>query len=68
MKIERILTIAKGPKREKGIDLCKHLTPEERLSLLEDLRQEMAKITQEPYPHTVEKTLMIVRRGDDAPP
>jgi len=67
MKIERVLTISKGPKREKGIDLCKHLTPQERLSLLEDLRQEMSKLTQQPYPIAIERTLTIVRRRSERP-
>jgi len=67
MKIDRVLTIVKGPKRERGIDRCKHLTPEERLSLLEDLRQEMSKLTGQPYPRSVERTLTIARRGEDAP-
>jgi hypothetical protein len=63
MKLEKILTVERMDPNEKGIDLTRHLTGRERLSLLEDLRIEMAKVGKYEYPQRLRRVLEIVRRG-----
>ncbi len=60
MKVERVLTITRRDPNEKGIDRTRHLTGRERLSLLEDLRIEMAKVCGYEYPQRVRRVLAIV--------
>ncbi len=59
MKVERVLTVSKINKDEKGIDLTRHLSGDERVSLLEDLRQEMSKVTHNEYPQRLRRVLTI---------
>ena len=62
MKLERILTIGKNNPAEKAIDLTRHLTGDERVSLLEDLKEEMAKVTHDAYPQRLRRVLTISKR------
>jgi len=62
MKVERILTIERMNPNEKGIDLTRHLTGRERVSLVEDLRIEMAKVGKYEYPQRLRRVLEIARR------
>lgn len=50
MKLQKILTIEKFNRNEKGIDHTRYLTGNDRVSLVEDLRREMAKVTHNEYP------------------
>ena len=62
MKLERVLSIEKRNPDEKGIDRTRHLTGDERVSMLEDLRKEMAKVAGYEYPKRLQKVLRIVKR------
>ena len=59
MKIERTLSISRADPNEKGIDLTRHLTGRERVSLVEDLRIEMAKVAKYEYPQRLRRVLEI---------
>lgn len=62
MKIEKVLTISKLNKVEKAIDFTRHLTHDERISMVEELRQEIAKVTQHEYPQRLRRVLTIAKR------
>jgi len=62
MKVEKVLTIAKFDPHEKAIDAARHLTHDERISMVEDLREEMAKIAHHEYPQRLRRILTIVKR------
>jgi|ETNmetMinimDraft_15_1059895.scaffolds.fasta_scaffold373050_2 nicotinamide riboside kinase len=62
LKVERKISVITRSDDTRGIDQTKHLTPEERLSLLEDLRREMAKIQQYDYPQRLRRVLEVVKR------
>ncbi len=62
--MKRVLTISKFDPNEKACDHIRHLTGDERVSLLEDLRQEMCKVTHREYPQRLRRVLTIVKRGD----
>ena len=62
MKIEKILTISKVNKAEKAIDFTRHLTHDERISMVEDIRQEITKVTQHGYPQRLRRVLTITKR------
>lgn len=62
MAIDKVLSFATANEKEKGIDRTAHLTGDERVSLLEDLRQEMAKVTGYEYPQRLRRILEITRR------
>ena len=63
MKVERVLTVERVDPNEKGIDLTRHMTGRERLSLLEDLRMEMSKVAKYEYPQRLRRVLEISHRG-----
>ena len=65
MRVEKILTVAQMDPNEKGIDLTRHMTGRERVSLVEDLRIEMARVCGYEYPRKVERTLEICKREGD---
>jgi hypothetical protein len=62
MKLEKILTIEKIDNNEKGIDHTKNLTGNDRVSLVEDLRREMAKVTHNEYPSRLRRVLEIIKK------
>jgi hypothetical protein len=62
MKIEKILTIEKSDRNEKGIDFTKNLSGNERVSLVEDLRREMSKVRHDEYPQRLRRVLEISKR------
>jgi hypothetical protein len=62
MKFERVITVSRRDKDEKGIDVTRHLTGEERVSLLEDIRRDMAKVTHHEYPSRLRRLLEISQR------
>ena len=63
MEVARILSVGRHNPDEKAIDLTRHLTGDERVSLLEDLRREMAKVTQREYPQRLRRVLEIAHRA-----
>jgi hypothetical protein len=62
MKALKALTIEKLDHNEKGIDLTKSLSGNERVSLVEDLRCEMTKVRHYAYPHRLRRVLEISKR------
>ena len=60
MKVERTIEIGRFEDEEKGIHQTRHLTSEERLSLLEDLRQDVARVTRNENPQRLRRVLDIV--------
>jgi hypothetical protein len=62
MKIEKILSVTKFNPNEKAVDTTKHLTPDARISMVEDLREEMAKVTHNEYPQRLRRILEIAKR------
>jgi len=45
----------------KACDTTKHLSGKERVSLLEDLRQEITKATKNEYPSRLRRVLEIIK-------
>ena len=62
--MKRVLTITKFDPNEKACDHTQHLTGDERVSLLEDLRQEMSKVTHREYPRRLRRVLTVAKRGE----
>jgi hypothetical protein len=62
MQVDKSLSITKFNPHEKAIDTTRHLTPGERISMVEDLREEMAKVTHHEYPQRLRRILEIVKR------
>lgn len=62
MAIDKVLSFSTINNQEKGVDYTHHLTGDERISLLEDLRQEMAKVTGHEYPQRLRRVLEITHR------
>ena len=62
--MDRILTVRKMDPNEKASDNTRHLTGNQRVSLLEDLRREMSKVTHREYPQRLRRVLEVVRRTE----
>ena len=62
--VKRVLTITKFDPNEKACDHTRHLTGSERVSLLEDLRREMSKVTHREYPKRIRRVLEIFKRSE----
>lgn len=62
MRVERVLSISKLDNVEKGVDLTKHMSGDQRVSLLEDLRRQMTKVTHYEYPRRLRRVLEISKR------
>jgi len=65
MRIERVLSVERVNPNEKGIDLARHMTAREQLSLLEDLRIEMSKVAKYEYPQRLRRVLEITKRNGE---
>jgi hypothetical protein len=64
MKVARQITITKHVHTEKAIDRSRNLTNDQRISMVEDLRREMVKITHNEYPRRLRRVLTVVKRGE----
>ena len=62
MKVEPILKVGKINREEKAIDLTCHINGRERVSLLEELRREMSKVTHHEYPRRLRRILEVSKR------
>jgi hypothetical protein len=62
MRVKRVLSVGKFDPAEKGIDLTRHLSGDERVSMVEDLRQQMAKVAGYEYPTRLKKVLQVCYR------
>ncbi len=65
MRIARVLTVGRFDPEEKGIDLTRALSGDERVSMVEDLRRQMSKVTQNEYPRRLRRVLEVAHRGTD---
>ena len=63
--MKRVLTISKFDPNEKACDHTRHLTGDERVSLLEDLRREMSKVSHREYPKRLRRVLTVAKRNRD---
>ena len=63
MKIVRVLSVGKFDREEKGIDLTRALGGDERVSMVEDLRRQMSKVTKSEYPRRLRRVFEIARRA-----
>jgi capsule polysaccharide export protein KpsC/LpsZ len=63
-RMERVLTIVKHDPNENACDHTRHLTGDQRVSLLEDLRRRMSKVTHRAYPRRLRRVLVIARRAE----
>ena len=61
--MKRILTISKFDPNEKACDHTRHLTGDERVSLLEQLRREMSKVSHREYPKRLRRVLTVAKRN-----
>ena len=61
--MDRTLTVSRFDPNEKACDHTQHLTGDERVSLLENLRQEISKVTHREYPQRLRRVLEVVKRG-----
>jgi len=62
MKLIKTLSISKGHSNEKAVDFTKHLSGDERISMVEDLRMEISKVTHNEYPQRLRRVLTIIKR------
>jgi hypothetical protein len=62
MKFERVLTVQSWDPTEKAVDLTRHMSGNERVSLLEDLRRDMSKVTHREYPSRLRRLLEVFER------
>jgi len=63
MRLVRVLSVDRFDPDEKGIDQTRSMSGEERVSLLEDLRRQMSKVTQCEYPRRLRRVLEVARRA-----
>ena len=61
MIVERVLAVGNMGVRERGVDFTRHLTSAERISLLEDLRCELARMRNDEYPQRLRRVLAVTR-------
>jgi hypothetical protein len=64
MALKKIISIGQIKARERGIELTKDLTPNERVSLLEDLREQTYLAIKHEYPKRLRRILEVVKRGE----
>jgi hypothetical protein len=62
MQIKRTLTIGRIDDKVKQSDYTKHLSGEERISLLEELRYDLGKFLNYDYSRRFERSLSVVER------
>jgi len=62
MKLKRVLSVHNMSDNFRGARLTEHLTPSQRLSLLEDLRQEAARIFHYEYPKRLRRVLEVAEQ------
>jgi hypothetical protein len=63
MQIKRTLTIGHIDDKVKQSDYTKHLSGEERISLLEELRYDLGKFLNYDYSGRFKRSLSVVERG-----
>ena len=64
MAIKKIISVGQIKVRERGIDLTRDLSPNERVSLLEDLREQTYLAIKHEYPKRLRRILEVVKRPE----
>ena len=64
MRVEKVLSVGRFDPDEKGIDLTRDLSGDERVSMVEDLRRQMAKVTQSEYPGRLRRVLEVAHQQE----
>ena len=62
MKLQKVITVGHIGDGLHGAQLTKHMTGNERISLLEELRQESARIFHYEYPRRLRRVFEVVNR------
>ncbi len=62
MKLQRVLSVGNMNDGFRGAIATKHLTPSQRLSHLEDLRRDAARIFNYEYPKRLRRVLEVVEQ------
>ncbi len=60
MTIKRVISISNIQKRERGFELTRQLTPNERISLLEELRKQTHIAVKHEYPGRLRRVLRLL--------
>ena len=63
MRLKKILSVGRLEDREKAHELTKHISPEDRVSQLEDQRQQVAKVLGYEYPRRLRRILTVTQFG-----
>jgi hypothetical protein len=59
MKLQRILSVGNMNDGLNGARLTEHMTGDQRVSLLEDIRREVAKVRNNEYPKRLRRVLEV---------
>ena len=62
--MERSFAVIRLDPDEKACDHTRHLTGDQRVSMLEDLRREVSKVTDREYPQRLRRVFEVVKRGE----
>lgn len=62
MKVEKVLSIGRMNSDEKGVDLTRDLSGDERVSMVEELRRQSSKVTHNVYPRRLRRVLEVARQ------
>jgi hypothetical protein len=62
MKLQRVLSVGYLSDNMRGVRTTQHLTPNQRLSLLEDLRRDAAKVFHYEYPRRLRRVLEVAEQ------
>jgi hypothetical protein len=62
MKLQRVISVGNLSDNLRGARATQHLTPSQRLSLLEDLRRDAAKVFNYEYPRRLRRVLEVTEQ------
>lgn len=62
MRVLRVLTTGSLTDRDRGAAATQHMTHSERLSLLEEIRREAARVFHHDYPRRLRRVLEVAER------
>jgi len=63
MERERVISLALGDQPQRSVEETGHLSHRDRLSLLEDMRREMAVVTGHEYLWRLRRALEVAEQG-----
>ena len=63
MQLKRVLSVGHIKDGLNGARLTEHMTGNQRVSLLEDIRHEMAKVGQYEYPRRLRRVLEVTEQN-----